>query len=256
MILCAAALAVAGPRAPLTVSIGSSRIDVSQPIEFENGKPALTAAGRDVLDGVVDGLIRTPSIRIQIGVHTDSLGADAANLKLSQERADAIRAYLVKRGVAPSRLEAKGFGETVPIASNVTAAGRAKNRRVELLVLGAAPAAAPPPPGTSPAPAAAPPAPRPAPPQSVPGAAQTARELYEKGERAYNVGDFAQAVQYFLGSYALVPSPALLFNIAQSYRLAGDRKLAVDYFKRFLAANPKSAAADRVRQLIAELSKP
>ena len=64
--------------------------------------------------------------------HTDSKGTDEYNMTLSQKRANAVRAYLIEKGIAESRLKATGFGETTPIADNNTSAGRAKNRRVEL----------------------------------------------------------------------------------------------------------------------------
>ena len=69
---------------------------------------------------------------MEIGGHTDSTGEDAYNMGLSQRRAESVRSYLVSKGVKASRLEAKGYGETKPVASNDTNEGRAKNRRVEL----------------------------------------------------------------------------------------------------------------------------
>ena len=68
-----------------------------------------------------------------MGGHTDNVGTPEANLKLSQERAQAVMAALVARGVAAARLTAKGYGQTAPVADNRTEDGRAKNRRVELV---------------------------------------------------------------------------------------------------------------------------
>jgi hypothetical protein len=68
-------------------------------------------------------------------VVTASQGKDAANMTLSQKRSEAVRAYLIKQGVEPERLEARGFGETVPVADNKTANGRAENRRVEFRIM-------------------------------------------------------------------------------------------------------------------------
>ncbi len=68
---------------------------------------------------------------IDIKGHTDNVGSDAANMKLSRDRAESVKAYLVSKGANPSRIEATGYGESQPIATNGTAAGRQKNRRVE-----------------------------------------------------------------------------------------------------------------------------
>lgn len=73
--------------------------------------------------------------RVEIGGHTDSTGDEDYNLKLSRERAETVRDALIKRGVAPQRLVAKGYGESEPIAPNLTRAGRAKNRRVDFSIL-------------------------------------------------------------------------------------------------------------------------
>ena len=73
-------------------------------------------------------------IKVEVGGHTDSQGNDNFNLKLSQNRANSVRAYLIKQGVAPDRMTAKGYGENVMIADNRTADGRAQNRRVEFVI--------------------------------------------------------------------------------------------------------------------------
>lgn len=75
------------------------------------------------------------SVRIEIAGHTDDQGDDAANLKLSQARADAVKNYLIQKGINASRLVAKGYGETKPIADNATPEGRKKNRRTTVAVL-------------------------------------------------------------------------------------------------------------------------
>jgi outer membrane protein OmpA-like peptidoglycan-associated protein len=77
-----------------------------------------------------------PTIKkIRIEGHTDSLGKDLANLKLSQMRADSVMAQLLKRGIDPGRMEAVGFGEEKPIDNNATAKGRANNRRTEFNIV-------------------------------------------------------------------------------------------------------------------------
>src|SRR5207248_469072 len=99
---------------------------------FETGKSALKPESFTVLDIVAQSLQANPDIRIEIAGYTDNTGAAATNARLSQARAEAVRAYLATRGVAPSRMSAKGYGPANPIAPNTTSAGRAQNRRVEL----------------------------------------------------------------------------------------------------------------------------
>ena len=72
--------------------------------------------------------------------HTDSVGTDKYNNKLSQRRADAVKAYLVSKGIEPNRIYTEGKGEKQPVADNKTSEGRAKNRRVEIEVVGTRPA--------------------------------------------------------------------------------------------------------------------
>ena len=87
------------------------------------------------LDRVVQLLQENPSIKIQIEGHTDNVGSAADNATLSQARAKAVTDYLAGKGIAPARLQAKGFGATKPIASNESEAGRAQNRRTELKII-------------------------------------------------------------------------------------------------------------------------
>jgi outer membrane protein OmpA-like peptidoglycan-associated protein len=99
---------------------------------FETGKSALKPESYTVLDIVAQSLNANPDIRIEIAGYTDSTGSATTNLKLSQARAGAVRAYLGSKGVAPDRMIAKGYGAANPIATNKTTAGRTQNRRVEL----------------------------------------------------------------------------------------------------------------------------
>ncbi|MGH7538645.1 MAG: OmpA family protein [Gemmatimonadales bacterium] len=101
-------------------------------LAFGVGSATLTAGSYTVLDGVAAALLAHPEVRVEIAAYTDDAGAPAANLRLSQLRAEAVRGYLISRGVAANRLLGRGFGSANPIASNATAAGRAQNRRVEL----------------------------------------------------------------------------------------------------------------------------
>ncbi|TKC00529.1 OmpA family protein [Pedobacter cryophilus] len=101
-------------------------------INFETGKATLTTASYPMLDEVVSILNEYVDYNLKMGGHTDAVGKDAANLALSQARVDAVKAYLLSKGIADTRVVATGFGEIRPVASNTTAVGRAKNRRVEL----------------------------------------------------------------------------------------------------------------------------
>jgi OOP family OmpA-OmpF porin len=105
-------------------------------IQFAQGAAVQLAPGSSaVLDETAAMLAKYPTVRIEISGHTDSSGDEQKNRDLSQQRADAVRAYLVKRGVAESRLESKGYGTQFPIGNNATPEGRAQNRRVEFKLL-------------------------------------------------------------------------------------------------------------------------
>jgi OOP family OmpA-OmpF porin len=104
-------------------------------VTFEYNSAVLTADSARILDGVADGLKKYPRLRVELQGHTDSRGPDAYNLTLSEKRANAVREYLLKAGVASQQISAKGYGEAQPIADNNTEAGRAKNRRVVMYVL-------------------------------------------------------------------------------------------------------------------------
>jgi outer membrane protein OmpA-like peptidoglycan-associated protein len=99
---------------------------------FEFNSAKLTLNSKEILDEVAESLLAWPEVRVEIGGHTDSLGADEYNQRLSRSRAESVRDYLLERGVPRSQLEARGYGEAQPIADNRTEEGRAKNRRVEL----------------------------------------------------------------------------------------------------------------------------
>jgi OmpA-OmpF porin, OOP family len=105
-----------------------------QGIQFESGKNVIKKSSYPILDKVAKVMKENPSYNLEINGHTDNQGAAAMNLDLSEKRADAVKGYLTKSGVDASRLAAKGFGQTIPVADNATAAGRAKNRRVEFKV--------------------------------------------------------------------------------------------------------------------------
>ncbi len=101
-------------------------------VNFEFNSADLTPNSRTILDSVAASLREWKEIRVEVAGHTDSIGSDGYNKTLSQRRAESVRKYLVSKGVDGSRLTAKGYGESKPIADNGTDAGRAENRRVEL----------------------------------------------------------------------------------------------------------------------------
>ncbi|NKN33818.1 OmpA family protein [Marichromatium bheemlicum] len=104
-------------------------------LRFPTGAATLPADELPVLDQIVALLADNPGLTLRIVGHTDSAGSDALNLELSRQRAEAVRAGLIERGLDPERVEAEGVGEAGPIASNATARGRASNRRVEVYVI-------------------------------------------------------------------------------------------------------------------------
>jgi len=103
-------------------------------IRFPHDSARITPAAAAILDKAVDTLKRRSDIKVEVAAHTDSSASDAYNLALSNRRAASVMAYLQSHGISASRLTAKGYGESQPIASNATKAGRAQNRRVELRV--------------------------------------------------------------------------------------------------------------------------
>jgi outer membrane protein OmpA-like peptidoglycan-associated protein len=102
-------------------------------VNFDTGKATIKPDSDKTLDDAAAALKAASSLKIEVGGHTDNVGTPQANEKLSADRAQAVMAALVKRGVAASRLTAKGYGQSSPIADNRSEDGRAKNRRVELV---------------------------------------------------------------------------------------------------------------------------
>jgi outer membrane protein OmpA-like peptidoglycan-associated protein len=103
---------------------------------FETSKYELKPAARERLARVSGILLAYPSLNVAVEGYTDSTGSDDYNQKLSEQRAEAVRDYLVQAGVAEAAVSAQGFGKAQPVAPNDTADGRQKNRRVELVVSG------------------------------------------------------------------------------------------------------------------------
>ena len=103
---------------------------------FDTGMYSLKSGAREKLAKVAGILLAYPSLNIEVGGYTDNVGGDDMNQKLSQNRAGSVRDYLVGQGVSTNSVSAKGFGNTLPVASNDNSAGRQENRRVELVVSG------------------------------------------------------------------------------------------------------------------------
>ncbi len=104
--------------------------DAIRNLEFDLGKATLRSTSFQSLDRVAE-ILTKKNFSLKLAGHTDNVGSDANNLKLSKDRAESVKAYLVSKGANPSRIEATGYGESQPITTNKTAAGRQKNRRVE-----------------------------------------------------------------------------------------------------------------------------
>ena len=100
-------------------------------VNFRTGSAELLDESYSILDKVFNSLEAFPNVRVEIVGHTDNVGSARANMILSLDRAQSVKDYLVNRGIDPNRLKVKGKGESAPVASNRTAKGRAKNRRIE-----------------------------------------------------------------------------------------------------------------------------
>lgn len=139
---------------PKRVEVKDKSIVISEKIQFELNKAIIKTASHALLDEIVGVLKDNPRIKkIAVEGHASADGDAAANKKLSDERAKSVVAYIVGKGIAASRLEAKGWGEEKPIADNKTEEGRDKNRRVEFNII------AQDAPGSKPPPSVAPPLP-------------------------------------------------------------------------------------------------
>ena len=131
----APAAAAPAPKAAAPVA-AASKVTYAADAFFDFDKAVVKPAGKAKLDDLV-GKIKGINLEVIIAVgHTDSIGSDAYNQKLSVRRAEAVKAYLVSKGIEKNRVYTEGKGEKQPVASNKTKEGRAKNRRVEIEVVG------------------------------------------------------------------------------------------------------------------------
>lgn len=133
-------VAEGNPKEPVTLDVPLNTLSAGSTIALRNiffntASYELLPASNAELDKLVKLLQGTPNLRIELGGHTDNVGADAANLTLSDQRAKAVRDYVIAKGVDGTRITAKGYGETKPVATNETEEGRAQNRRTEVTVL-------------------------------------------------------------------------------------------------------------------------
>ena len=129
----------ARPAAPAAPAVAATKVTYASDAFFDFNKSALKAEGRAKLDDLV-GKIKAISLEVIISSgHTDSVGGDAYNQKLSVKRAESVKAYLVTKGIEKNRVYTEGKGEKQPVADNKTSEGRAKNRRVEIEVVGTRP---------------------------------------------------------------------------------------------------------------------
>ena len=126
-----------GSGVDVTETDGGRAILVNLPdgVTFDVGSATLRPSFRATLDKVAASMMQYPDSLIDVYGHTDSTGSDVFNQRLSEQRAATVMNYLISRGVPASRLRSQGFGESMPVASNDTTDGRARNRRVEIKIV-------------------------------------------------------------------------------------------------------------------------
>jgi OmpA-OmpF porin, OOP family len=142
MLRCAASAAPPAPApvAPLAppprVAVTEEKIELTETVQFETDSSTLLPQSRTLLDEVATQLQSHPEItKIQVEGYTDSTSTKKHNQTLSEQRAAAVKAYLMDKGIATDRLATKGFGQDRPVGDNATEEGRFKNRRVEFSIL-------------------------------------------------------------------------------------------------------------------------
>jgi outer membrane protein OmpA-like peptidoglycan-associated protein len=112
-----------------------SRVFVLENVYFEFAKSVLKTESFPALDELVALLKAEPEMEIEISGHTDNIGSSESNMKLSKDRAESVRQYLIRKGIEPRRVKSVGYGDTMPVATNETDEGRQLNRRTEVKIL-------------------------------------------------------------------------------------------------------------------------
>jgi OOP family OmpA-OmpF porin len=121
---------------PQRVEVQNDQIVIHEKIQFDTDRATIRPASNGLMEEITQVIASNPQLhKISIEGHTDDVGNDKRNQQLSEERAIAVRKYLVQHGIALERLTVKGWGETKPIADNSTAEGREQNRRVEFIIV-------------------------------------------------------------------------------------------------------------------------
>jgi outer membrane protein OmpA-like peptidoglycan-associated protein len=118
-----------------TITIEPPKVYTLRNVHFDTGKSTLRPESFTALNDLAEVMKAKKKMVVEIAGHTDNVGDDAANQKLSQSRAETVRAWLISKGIAKERITAKGYGETEPTASNDTEEGRQANRRTEVRIL-------------------------------------------------------------------------------------------------------------------------
>ena len=118
------------------VKLQGNELKISKQVHFETDSAKILGDSNQLLSEVADAIVRTPAIKkLEVQGHTDNTGTKDRNQVLSQQRADAVRTFLINSGVEAGRLTARGYGQDRPLAPNITAPNRAKNRRVQFIIV-------------------------------------------------------------------------------------------------------------------------
>ena len=118
------------------VTIAGGKIELPENINFDTGSDKISGRSEALMDRIAEKIKANPQVkRIRIEGHTDDVGGAKKNQELSQARAESVRNFLIKKGVEPERLQAVGYGDTRPLDKRKTAEARAKNRRVEFIIV-------------------------------------------------------------------------------------------------------------------------
>ncbi len=119
----------------LSIEVEPAKMYTLENVFFDTGKATFKSSSYKSLNDLVEVMKLKPTMTIEIGGHTDNTGTAEINMKLSQERADAVRNYLIQKGISATRISSKGYGDTMPVADNNTEDGKSKNRRTEVTVI-------------------------------------------------------------------------------------------------------------------------